>query len=228
MAPSLFKYQCFLLSTLSPASAFSPLSIRPNHVANQRSRCRLEARSNERARVERKYEEMMDNDWREFRAKLVAKEKAEEVAIEAAKTKTKSTVGSSGGAPTKGEDLGELISGAFSSIFNGGKDEAKEMFKGNVGGANTNTRFTSIDFPSDCEDPFLSVDECHLIYSEPVNVEINKHRWAHPLAMVEPGCVLVANEKLGGVFHQTVVLIIDHHEKIGSTGMIINRYVKCL
>ena len=40
---------------------------------------------------------------------------------------------------------------------------------------------------------------------------------------IEPGCVLVANERLGGVFHQTVVLIIDHHEASGSTGIVINR-----
>lgn len=33
----------------------------------------------------------------------------------------------------------------------------------------------------------------------------------------------MANEKLGGVFHQTVVLIIEHNELTGSTGMVINR-----
>jgi putative transcriptional regulator len=52
---------------------------------------------------------------------------------------------------------------------------------------------------------------------------INKHRWAHDIAHIEPGCVLIANEKLNGVFHQTVVLIVDHHEKTGTTGVVINR-----
>jgi len=35
--------------------------------------------------------------------------------------------------------------------------------------------------------------------------------------------VLVANEKLGGVFHQTVVLVIEHNDVTGSTGIVINR-----
>ena len=216
---------CSLLYYEIPVSSFCSGLIRParsHHDQWPRSIALGMTRDNERARVEKRWEEMMDNDWREFRARLVARENAEEMAIEAAKTKT--TAGSSV-VPTKEENLGELISGAFSSIFKGGKhgDDEKNMFKGNVGGANSNTKFESTDFPSECEDPFLSVEECHLIYSEPQQIEINKHRWAHPLGHVESGCVLVANEKLGGVFHQTVVLIIDHHEKIGSTGMIINR-----
>ena len=71
----------------------------------------------------------------------------------------------------------------------------------------------------------MDEEECHIIYDEP-KVKIDKHRWAHPLFHVEPGCILVANEKLGGVFHQTVVLIIDHHDTAGSTGMVINRYAR--
>lgn len=161
----------------------------------------------------------MDDDWREFRARLIAKEHVVAKAAEQAAVKT--AAGSSGSSGK--EDLGEIISSAFSSIFKGGKEEEKDMFKGHVGGADSNTKFTSVDFPSECEDPFLSVEECHLLYSGHDEVKINKHRWAHPISHLEPGCVLVANEKLGGVFHQTVVLIIDHHEKIGSTGLIINR-----
>ena len=168
--------------------------------------------------MENQLELMMDDDWREFRAQLIAKERVDAVAAE--KTRVKTAAGS---APAKEEKLGDLISGAFTSMFKGGKDEEKDMFKGNVGGANSSTQFTSTDFPSECEDPFLSVEECHLLYSEAEKVKINKHRWAHPLSHIEPGCVLVANEKLGGVFHQTVVLIIDHNPRIGSTGLIINR-----
>jgi putative transcriptional regulator len=69
----------------------------------------------------------------------------------------------------------------------------------------------------------MDEEECALIYNEPNIVKLDKHRWAHPLFHVEPGCILVANERLGGVFHQTVVLIIDHNEAAGSTGMVINR-----
>jgi putative transcriptional regulator len=221
---STLKYHCLLVGALLynefSASAFSPSSFQPS-----KNTCLYQSRSNERAHMEKEWENMMDNDWREFRASLIAKEKADEVAAEKMKTKTKVGAGSLD-APPKEDKLGDIISGAFTSFFKGGKDEEKHMFKGNVGGANSKTQFTSIDFPSECEDPFLSVEECHILYSDADKVKINKHRWAHPLSHVEPGCVLVANEKLGGVFHQTVVLIIDHDEKIGSTGMIINRCVR--
>ena len=71
-------------------------------------------------------------------------------------------------------------------------------------------------------DPFVSAAELP-IHMKSATPEINKHRWAHDIAHIEPGCVLIANEKLGGVFHQTVVLIVDHHEKTGTTGVVINR-----
>jgi len=200
----------------------------------------------------KKFEDMMDNHWREFRAKLVAREKAREVALDDAKNKHQQnqqvTMANTGGSNSNSKEMGkeggeklltDVITGAFSSIFKkNNKNSAataassETMFQGNVGGATASNK----DFPIslECSDPFLSVEECHLLYEEyghnsnnggggPLNVEINKHRWAHPLSHVEGGCVLIANEKLGGVFHQTVVLIIDHHEKIGSTGMIINR-----
>jgi len=166
--------------------------------------------------MEKTWEHMMGDDWREFRARLVAREHAEELA----ETKTKIPVQGSSSSPPKEEKFSKIISGAISSIFSkGGKDdERKDMFNGEVGGA---TKFSKFDNP--CEDPFLSVEECHILYDKPDDVHIDKHRWAHPLGHLEPGCVLIANEKLGGVFHQTVVLIIDHNEKTGSTGMIINR-----
>lgn len=217
-------------------------------------------RSNDRAHIEKQFEDMMDDDWREFRAGLVAREHAVEVTAEHKSKSNRNTNvmagSSSSGLKEEKNQLTDVITGAISSIFkkggknnNNGDDDsnnsnenenasAENMFEGNVGGANTNTLFSSNDdFLSECEDPFLSVEECHLLYGDTnnhnngnndilsSNVEINKHRWAHPLGHVESGCVLVANEKLGGVFHQTVVLIIDHHEKIGSTGMIINRSV---
>ena len=75
------------------------------------------------------------------------------------------------------------------------------------------------------QDPFVSADELPIHIKPKKYAPVNKHRWAHPIEHIEPGCVLIANEKLGGVFHQTVVLIVDHHEKTGTTGVVINRYV---
>ena len=99
------------------------------------------------------------------------------------------------------------------------KSEAKDrsIFDGhNIGGATPE----SIS-PGACEDPFVSEAELPVLLKP--RVKIDKHRWAHPLSHIEPGCVLIANEKLGGVFHQTIVLIIEHNEGAGSTGIVINR-----
>jgi len=169
----------------------------------------------------------MGEDWREFRARLVAQEQIEDEI---------NSFAEKGG--SRKEEKFNFITGAISSIFSKKEDKEGEknkpfqksssteksaessadIFDGDsVGGA---TKFSKI--PHDCSDPFMDEQECHLIYDEP-DVKLDKHKWAHPLFHVEPGCILVANEKLGGVFHQTVVLIIDHNEKAGSTGMVINR-----
>jgi hypothetical protein len=56
------------------------------------------------------------------------------------------------------------------------------------------------------QDPFCSSAELPIHWNKPKNdCGISKHRWAHSINHIEPGCVLVANEKLGDVFHQTVV-----------------------
>ena len=66
-----------------------------------------------------------------------------------------------------------------------------------------------------CSDPFEESDAQFYIPPDVVQVRFDKKRWAHPLSHIEPGCVLIANEYLG--------LIIDHHDKAGSTGIVINR-----
>ena len=78
-----------------------------------------------------------------------------------------------------------------------------------------------MDFES--QDPFVSADEIPTLM-EP-KVKLDRHRWAHQIPNIEPGCVIVANEKLKGAFHQTVVLVVDHDEIHGTLGVIINRYV---
>ena len=37
---------------------------------------------------------------------------------------------------------------------------------------------------------------------------------------------MIADEKLCGGFHQTVILVVDHHATTGTTGIVINRYVQ--
>merc|ERR1711971_614464 len=157
-------------------------------------------------------ENMMGEDWREFRAHLVAREQIEEGGIFGAI----SSIFSKGESSNK-KELGNTATATEAKKT---REDSVDIFDGSdIGGA---TEFSKIQVPSSCSDPFMDDEECHLIYDEP-DVTLDTHRWAHPLSNVEPGCTLVANEKLGGVFHQTVVLIIDHNEATGSTGMVINR-----
>ncbi|KAL7540598.1 hypothetical protein ACHAXR_010237 [Thalassiosira sp. AJA248-18] len=269
MAPYITKYLSVLFFLADESTAFAP-GRRPLDAPPCSSRCqprttspRQQRRSitttsplrlskdNDRARMEKDWEHMMGEDWREFRARLVAREHAEDematVGVGSSNSKNNGRKQQS----SKEEGVGKFITGAISSIFSKGGESSKKqeesstsgdtgstamtatteekqkqdslssfanIFDGDaVGGA---TRFSKI--PSNCDDPFMDEEECHLMYDEP-DVQIDPHRWAHPLFHVEPGCILVANEKLGGVFHQTVVLIIDHNELTGSTGMVINR-----
>jgi putative transcriptional regulator len=178
---------------------------------------------------------MMGEDWREFRAKLVLQEQYEAASTSKnAMTMTSSlssTTNATNAASSttdsklmKQGQLGELFAGAISSIFhtnhNGMKKSKSssetDIFNGDcIGGIDCDMHGYS------CTDPFASHDEIPAMMQS--SIKIDKHRWAHAIPHPEPGSVLIANEKLGGIFHQTVVLIIQHCDKAGSTGVVINR-----
>jgi len=187
------------------------------------------SKDNHRARFEKNLEDMMDRDWRLFRAKLVAQEtvEAEERRGQAERTYKKnseklhknskarfSSYDTRDAKQVKQEKIGNF----FSNIFaNSNLQDDNSIFNGDsIGGATEHSMI-----PDHCEDPFLSKAEIPVLLQPKVNVD--KHRWAHPLSHIEAGCVLVANEKLGGVFHQTVVLVVDHNDVTGSVGIVINR-----
>jgi len=161
----------------------------------------------------------MGDDWRLFRAKLVAQEQAEERLAAEKKQRPKNSAGSGDSKPEeldKQEKLGDLFGAAISSIFKGSsspKDKENMMKGDNIGVPPEELLY---------QDPFVSAAELP-IHLKPKCPTVTKHRWAHPIEHIEPGCILIANEKLGGVFHQTVVLVVDHHEKTGTTGVVINR-----
>lgn len=172
----------------------------------------MSAKDNHRARLEKNLEDMMDRDWRVFRAKLVAQEQHDN---ETQKKNTKKDRDTSprDDSQKKQEKFGNI----FAAIFHGKETDDSSIFNGDsVGGATSESLI-----PENCEDPFLSKAEIPVLMQP--KVHLDKHRWAHPLTHIEPGCVLVANEKLGGVFHQTVVLVIEHNDVTGSTGIVINR-----
>lgn len=199
------------------------------------------AKNSDRAHIERNLEEMMGNDWREFRARLVAQEQAEAAAnIENNKNDNSSALHQrvvEDPKLAKQGQLGDLFAGAISSIFsnnnnakskvhatNNNKNREGSIFDGDsIGGASSSSYadYESLQFAASTEDPFVSADElpCHL----QSKIKLDKHRWAHEIPHVETGCVLIANEKLGGVFHQTVVLIVQHNDQVGSIGIVINR-----
>jgi putative transcriptional regulator len=189
---------------------------------------RFMSKNADRAHTERILEDMMGNDWRVFRAQLVAQEQADALELKTATSGIRADTSSC--QQEKKQPLHHFIAGALSSIF-GYRDPTPLKFPPSTLNtsdhcdtkiSNNHTRMVYIGgSPVPVEDPFASEDEL-LLMMEP-KIILDKHRWAHPISHIEPGCVLIANERLGGVFHQTVVLIIDHNDKSGSFGVIINR-----
>jgi putative transcriptional regulator len=239
--------------TSGGAQAFVPQSSMTTTSSSSRSRSSsshrssaLHSKNSDRARMERELEKAMGDDWRLFRAKLVAQEKAEEQkkknskqSSKESKSKAAAAANGNGNRKNAGESnteqedpmmdkqgqLGDLFGAAISSIF-GGDHKNKQLSGG--GGVGSLLRGNSIGIPQTedllYQDPFVSAAELSIHMKPKGEVsKISAHRWAHPISHIEKGCILVANEKLGGVFHQTVVLVVDHHEKSGTTGVVINR-----
>lgn len=196
-----------ILLIVDRTSSFTPINYKSSagHWVTSLSM----SKNNHRARLEKNLEDLMDRDWREFRAKLVAQE-----AIEQKEHDDRSRANSE---VCEKQSRQEKFGSIFAAIFSSGKlSQDGSIFDGNsVGGA------TSASMLHNCEDPFVSPAEIPVLMQSKVNID--KHRWAHSITHVEPGCVLVANEKLGGVFHQTVILITEHNDAVGSTGIVINR-----
>lgn len=158
---------------------------------------RLHAKNPDRARMERELEDLMDRDWRAFRAHLVMNEAAEAVARaeqSANGINTSSADGTYDERLEKQNTMGNLFAGAISSIFRSNK-EAEEQAKVNaicnedddkecsifdgdaVGGA---TASSTLPNGVLVDDPFLSEAELPAVV-QPKN-KLDKHRWAHPVS----------------------------------------------
>uniref|UniRef100_A0A7R9W0N8 Transcriptional regulator n=1 Tax=Pseudictyota dubia TaxID=2749911 RepID=A0A7R9W0N8_9STRA len=229
--PSTFQSDAaFVPSQHLPMLAHRTSSFQKSEQSCQGSSCLCMSKNPDRARVEKTLEDLMDNDWRVFRAKLVMQESREAEELERKKAENLEFDDDN---LVKQEKLSKLFAGVISSVFPSNNPEeantdipsddqdnspSSSIFDGDaVGGATT-----SSVLPEECQDPFASPAELPILMQSE-SVKLDRHRWAHPIPHIEPGCVLVANERLGGVFHQTVVLIVDHHESAGSTGIVINR-----
>eukprot|EP00538_Stauroneis_constricta_P004732 CAMPEP_0119570756 /NCGR_PEP_ID=MMETSP1352-20130426/43773_1 /TAXON_ID=265584 /ORGANISM="Stauroneis constricta, Strain CCMP1120" /LENGTH=458 /DNA_ID=CAMNT_0007620429 /DNA_START=537 /DNA_END=1913 /DNA_ORIENTATION=- len=282
---------------IHPPSAASPRtrSTDAQRISSSSSTALWMSKNTDRARMERLLEDSMGNDWRLFRAKLVAQEQAElslqqelknkkqkredavaakeeraTVAAPTAAAKRQRTAETPDEELAKNGQLGDLFGAAISTIFqkNSDKKKANDGDSDHDSAIKQSKMHSQTPFPTrkgflpqvrrarnaadnkiissrsnifdgtsiggiqlnagdgdslTVNDPFMSADELPIHVDVVPSIQINKHRWAHPIGHIEPGSVLLANEKLGGVFHQTVVLIVDHHESKGTTGIIINR-----
>jgi len=190
---------------------------------------------------------MMGDDWRTFRARLVAHEQADEKRrgifsdgsteqeekkdIDGAKKQRakRSIRAEDASSPSENRKLTDILVKGVSSIFSSNHQDSDDTTTNRKKNSNNEEEVVSsrafIDIDgiggSHMEDPFASVEE--IVAVKKPTISLDKHKWAHPISHVETGCVLLANERLGGAFHQTVVLIIDHHEATGTVGIIINR-----
>lgn len=179
------------------------------------------SKNSDRAYIERSLEDAMNNDWRLFRAKLVAQEKAENDDKSSSSQHPQTIVENE---VARQGQLSDLFAGAISNIFKSSprKGEGQQHAHAKNGHHSEEELFLGEGIGNASPDPFASVAELPLWF-ESKTLNVSKHRWAHEIPHLEPGCVLLANEKLSGVFHQTVVLIIEHHEQTGTFGVIINR-----
>lgn len=210
------RYYLFFLLWATSTDAFIQTFTNPRKVKPA-----LMVKNSDRARLEKCFEDLMDNDWRVFRARLVAQERNN--TLESSNKATSGRVSPETSPDTRDEKqtrqekLGNIFAAIFSKKDNDERKAPSSIFDGDsVGGATPHSRL-----PSSFDDPFVSEAEIPVLL--PTKVTINKHRWSHIMSHIEPGCILVANEKLGGVFYHTVVLITEHSDKKGTTGFVINK-----
>jgi len=180
-------------------------------------------KDSDRARTERNLDDMMGDDWRVFRAKLITQEKEQAERVEEVPSCDFGDENCSE-EEKKHNRLGNLFASAISSIFSP-HDKSSSSTSTMIADQEDISIFNgnNVGRVGPLEDPFASERGIVAVSPHDHQVQFDKHRWAHPISHVEPGCILIANEKLGGVFHQTVFLVIDHNEATGSTGVCINR-----
>lgn len=200
------------LTVIETSSFLLGCSITERWTVHQKEARLQMAKDSSRARMERSLEDMMGDDWRVFRAKLVAQEQ-----IEAASNVCEEQDSEQ----AQQEKLGVKFASLISSIFPQKEQDNSRMEKSCT--ENEISILNEGDNEKLCEDPFASEEEMIAVNNLEPKIRINYHRWAHFIPHIEPGCVLLANERFGGVFHQTVVLITNHNELKGTTGIVINR-----
>lgn len=212
---------CIVMSFLTPSLTLLRTSLASHSAIS------MAKKTSDRAHIERNLEDMMGNDWREFRAKLVAQEHAAEILRQEATQQTLLQH------PVP-MDPSQVYSHAQRDLLHPDRpnplqrqqqqpsymrDMPSSQRVGDLfaGAINIFDGYRISGKSLQCSDPFVSEDELPIMMQK--QVPISKHRWAHSIPYPEPGSVLISNT----MFHQTVVLVISHCEVKGSTGIVINR-----
>jgi putative transcriptional regulator len=184
---------------LAAAKAVSSFMLQPMKRAAVDS---VSAHKNlDRAHTELEFDHAMGDDWRLFRAKLVAQERSQPKPRRLFSTAR----------------LKNLVKSCVSLLQQKRTDGvlARALIR-------APTDYQSNIKLSD-QDPFVSPDELPIFITD--SPKVDKHRWAHPLSYIEPGCVLLASEKNrpSNPFYKTAILVLQHDAETGTVGVILNK-----
>lgn len=159
----------------------------------------------DRAHTELEFEHAMGDDWRLFRAKLVAQERFQ----------------------PKPRRLFSTV-----RLKNFVKRWVSLLQQKRTGGLLARAR-ALIRAPTDYQnqfniklsdqDPFVSADELPIFITD--SPKVDKFRWAHSLSYIEPGCVLLASDRVrpSSPFYRTAILVLQHDIETGTVGVILNK-----
>ena len=176
-------------------------------------------------------------DWRAVRAKLIAQEQQAE--------QEKNPPKGGGASHHKGGNVEQVIGSLFSKAMESitktehhhSSEAKKEDAETKTTASGDNSSSPSVDSskePIFYDDLIPTVPSEELLGEDPASLLAEtssgsigftsplSSQWAHELAHVEPGCVLVANEHMKhDVYQQSVILIVNHSEKEGSMGLVL-------
>jgi putative transcriptional regulator len=153
----------------------------------------------DRAHTELEFDHAMGDDWRLFRAKLVAQERSQPKPRRLFSTAR----------------LKNLVKSCL-SLFQ------QKRSGGLLAQALIRTDYQSSNIKLSDQDPFVNGAELPIFITN--SPKVDSHRWAHPLSSIEPGCVLLASERVrpSNPFYKTAILVLQHDAETGTVGVILN------
>lgn len=160
----------------------------------------------DRAHTELEFEHAMGDDWRLFRAKLIAQERSQPKPRRLFSTVRLKNLVKSWVSLLKQKRTGGLLA------------RARALIRAPTDYQNQSNIKKLLD-----QDPFVSAGELPIFIKD--SPKVDSRRWAHPLSHIEPGCVLLANERVrpSNPFYKTAILVLQHDAETGTVGVILNK-----